>query len=107
MRKIKKNDMVRIIAGREKGKTGKVLSVLDGGQRIKVEKCNMVKRHSKASAQYQAGGIIDKEAPLHISNVALTTSDGEPTRVNFRFTDSGDGASTKARYSRKYDRVLD
>lgn len=68
---IKKNDTVEIIAGKEKGKSGKVMRVYPKTGRISVEKINVVKRHVKPSQQYPQGGIIEKEIPLHYSNVLL------------------------------------
>lgn len=68
---IRKNDQVQVIAGREKGKTGKVLKVDTKTGRITVEKVNMVKRHVKASQKNPQGGILEKELPLHYSNVLL------------------------------------
>ncbi len=106
MRKIRANDVVRILVGRDRGKTGKVLSVLDEGKRVTVEKCNMVKRHKKPDQQYRAGGIIEKEAPLHISNVALAVEGGKPVRVSFQVQET-EGGTKKVRYSKKLDRVLD
>lgn len=68
---IKKGDMVQIMAGRERGKTGKVLRVLSARTTVIVEKLNMVKRHAKPTQKNQLGGIVEKEAPLNISNVLL------------------------------------
>jgi large subunit ribosomal protein L24 len=68
---IRKNDLVEVLAGREKGKTGKVLQVFHKKDRVLVEKVNFIKRHSRPSAQTRQGGIIQKEAPLHVSNVLL------------------------------------
>jgi large subunit ribosomal protein L24 len=68
---IRKNDQVQVIAGREKGKVGKVLSVNRNSGRVTVEKVNMVKRHVKPSQKYPGGGILEKEIPLHYSNVQL------------------------------------
>lgn len=106
MRKIRANDTVRILIGRDRGKSGKVLAVVEDGKRVTVEKCNMVKRHKKPDQQYRAGGIIEKEAPIHISNVALVSEGGEPVRVSFRVQDA-EGSARKVRYSKKLDRVLD
>ena len=104
MRKIRKNDTVRILVGKDKGKVGKVLAVVNDGQKVKVEKCNMVKRHKKPDSQHRTGGIVEMEAPLHISNVALVGSDGStPIRVGFQKKDGG----AKVRYSRKHDQVVD
>ncbi len=71
---IRKNDQVQIIAGREKGKVGKVLSVSTKTGRVTVEKVNMVKRHVRPSQQNPQGGIIEKELPLHYSNIQLFCS---------------------------------
>jgi len=68
---VRKNDLVQVIAGKEKGKTGKVLKVLAKKNRVVVEKVNFMKRHSRPSGRTRQGGIIQKEAPLHISNVLL------------------------------------
>lgn len=67
--RIRKGDMIKVICGREKGKTGKVLSVMRDKSQVLVERVNFVKRHQKPTQQYRQGGIIEKEAPLHISNV--------------------------------------
>ena len=84
MHKIKKNDMVKIIAGKDKDKTGKVLQVKDG--RGLVEGCNMVTKHTKPSAANPNGGIVNQEAPMDISNVMLFV-DGKATRVGFEIRD--------------------
>lgn len=68
---IKKNDLVEVISGKEKGKTGKVLSVDSVNGRIAVEKINMVKRHVKPNQKNPQGGVVEKELPLHYSNVLL------------------------------------
>src|SRR5688500_3295280 len=68
---IRKNDMVQVIAGREKGKTGRVLRVFSKTARVLVEKTNMVKRHVKPSQQNPQGGLTEKESPVHYSNVQL------------------------------------
>ncbi len=107
MNRIKAKDTVMVMAGKEKGKTGQVLRVVDGGKRVVVEKVNVVKRHTRPSRESQYGGIVDKEAPLDISNVALVTKDGEPVRVSIKTIEGADGKSRKVRYSRKHDEVLD
>lgn len=105
--RIRKNDMVKVIAGKDRGKTGKVLSVIEGGKRVVVEGINIVKRHSRPDAQNRTGGIVEKPAPLAISNVMLLApQDQQPTRVSYRFEEA-DGTRRKVRYSRKLDRVLD
>lgn len=68
---LKKNDQVQVIAGRDKGKIGKILSVNQKTGRVTVEKINMVKRHTKASQKNPGGGIFEKETPIHYSNVLL------------------------------------
>jgi large subunit ribosomal protein L24 len=93
--KIKKNDQVVIIAGRDKGKRGRVLEVLPSESKVKVEGVAMMKRHQKANPQSnRGGGIIDKEAFINISNVQLIDpQSGKPTRV--RYNVEGDGSKTR------------
>jgi large subunit ribosomal protein L24 len=71
---VRKDDLVQVIAGKEKGKSGKVLKVLPHKNRIVVEKINFIKRHSRPTGKTRQGGIIQKEAPIHISNVLLLCS---------------------------------
>ncbi len=79
---IRKNDIVQVIAGREAGKNGKVLEVLIKKERVIVERVNMVKRHQKPNQQNRQGGIIEKEASIHLSNVLLVCSKCKrPVRV--------------------------
>ena len=99
--KIKKGDTVQVIAGSEKGKDGKVLAVNVKKNTILVENVNMVSKHVKPSASNQNGGILRKEAPLHISNVMLLV-DGQTTRVGFRM--EGD---KKVRYAKKTGKTID
>ncbi len=68
---IRKNDLVQVVSGKEKGKTGKVMQVFPKRERVLVEKVNFIKRHSRPSAKTRQGGIIQKEAPVHISKVLL------------------------------------
>ena len=104
MRKIRKGDQVIVLAGRDKGKRGAVIRVLPD-DRVLVEGVNMVKRHMRPNPQRNiTGGIIDKEAPIHLSNVALynpTTGKGE--RVGFRTLEDG----RKVRYFKKSGEVVD
>jgi len=82
---IKKNDMVMIIAGREKGKTGKVLRVLPENGKVTVERLNLVKRHSKPRGAASPGGIVEKEAPLDISNLMFFCERcNAPVRVGYK-----------------------
>ena len=82
--KIKKGDTVVLLAGKDKGKQGKVLKVMPKDARLVVEGLNMVQRHTKASQSDPQGGIKRKEASLHVSNVAMVDSNGKATRVGFR-----------------------
>jgi large subunit ribosomal protein L24 len=81
MNKIKTGDTVRVIAGKDKGKEGKVLAVKDG--KVLVEGVNMITKHQKPSAMNQQGGIVNKEAPIDISNV-MYLHKGKPTRIGFK-----------------------
>jgi large subunit ribosomal protein L24 len=84
--KIKRNDQVLVIAGKDKGKRGRVLRVITDKDRVLVEGVGMIKKHVKANPQRNvAGGILEQEAPIHISNVMLVDSEGNPTRVGYRF----------------------
>jgi large subunit ribosomal protein L24 len=88
--KIRKGDTVMVIAGDDKGKTGRVLSVDEVKRRVIVEKVNFVKRHTRARSQTQQGGILEKEAPIHLSNVMLfDPKAGKGVRVGARFTKDG------------------
>ncbi len=88
--RIKKGDKVVVIAGRDKGRTGEVIEMRRADDRVLVRGVNMVKRHQRQSAS-QEGGIISKEAPIHISNIALADpKDGKPTRVGFKLVGKGD-----------------
>ena len=102
--KIRKNDKVMITAGKDKGKVGKVLKIQPKKDRVLVEKVNMVKRHTKANPYAQtAGGIVEKEAPLHISNVALICDAcAKPTRVGYKYADG-----KKIRYCKKCNQEID
>ena len=88
--KIRKGDTVMVISGDDKGKTGRVLSVDEVKRRVIVEKVNFVKRHTRARSQTQQGGILEKEAPIHLSNVMLyDPKAGKGVRVGVRFTKDG------------------
>jgi large subunit ribosomal protein L24 len=82
--KIKKGDRVVVLTGKDKGKTGSVLRVLPKEDRVVVEGLNIVQRHTRPSQTDPQGGIKNKEAPIHVSNVAVADSNGKPTRVGFR-----------------------
>ena len=82
--KIKKGDRVVVLTGKEKGREGRVLKVMPKEQRLVVEGLNMVQRHTRATQADPQGGIKNKEAAIHVSNVAIVDSNGKPTRVGFR-----------------------
>ncbi len=101
--KIKKGDRVVVTTGREKGKTGEVIRVLRKDKRVLVQNVNMIKRHTRPS-QFNPGGIVEKEAPLHISNVAhIDPKTDKPTRVGYRVTDDG----RKIRFARRSGEPID
>lgn len=101
--KIKKDDMVMVIAGRDKGKKGKVHRVFPTEQRLLVSGVNIVKRHTKPRGIARQAGIIEQEAPLHISNVALLCSKcNRPTRVGYRIVEDG----TKSRVCRRCGELI-
>ncbi|MDO4976029.1 MAG: 50S ribosomal protein L24 [Eubacteriales bacterium] len=99
--KIKKDDMVRVIAGKDVDKEGKVLSVDIKKNRVIVEGVNMLTKHTKPSMQNQAGGIIHQEGSIDLSNVMLLHK-GQPTRVGFTFVDG-----KKVRVAKSTGEVID
>ncbi len=101
---IKKDDTVVVITGKNRGKQGRVLTVIPKKNRVIVERVNIVKRHMKPSAKYREGGILEKEAPLHISNVMLICPRcNRPTRIANRILDDG----RKVRACKKCKEVID
>lgn len=103
MQRIKKGDTVTVIAGRERGKEGKVLSFSHKGDRALVEGLNIIKRHTRPTQTNPSGGIVEKEAGIHLSNLMPMTAGGHPTRVQYRINEEG----KKVRYSVKHDEYLD
>ena len=102
--KIRKNDTVLVIAGKDRGKKGKVRKALPKKDKVIVEGVNMIKRHSRAKGQARQAGIIELEAPLDVSNVILICNKcNKPARVGFRFLSDG----RKARICRSCDEVID
>lgn len=102
--KIRKNDTVVIIAGKDKGKKGKVRRALPKEDRMLVEGLNMIKRHSRARRAARQAGIIELEAPIHVSNVMLLCNKcAKPTRVGFKILDDG----KKVRICRSCQEVID
>jgi large subunit ribosomal protein L24 len=101
--KIKKGDHVVVLTGKDKGKHGEVLKVLPAENRAIVKGVSMVRRHQRQTPA-QEGGIITKEAPIHISNLALEDpKDGKPTRVGYKFLKDG----RKVRFARRSGEVID
>lgn len=87
---IKKGDLVKVISGNHKGEQGRILEILGEKSRALVESVNIVKRHTKPSAQYPEGGIIEKEGSIHISNLMLIDpKSGEPTRIGRQKDENG------------------
>ncbi|MBF0226640.1 MAG: 50S ribosomal protein L24 [Desulfobacterales bacterium] len=102
--RIKKDDKVKIIAGKYKGKIGKVLKVIQKKNRIIVENINIIKRHVKPNPLNRQGGIVEKEAPIHFSNVMLLCNKCvKPIRIKFRILEDG----RKVRYCHKCNEMVD
>jgi large subunit ribosomal protein L24 len=101
--RIKKGDRVIVLTGRSRGRIGEVLKVMPKEDRAIVQGVNVVKRHTRPS-QTTGGGIVEKEAPIHVSNLAHVDPDtGGPTRVGFRFLEDG----RKVRYAKRSGEVID
>jgi large subunit ribosomal protein L24 len=100
--KIRKGDKVVVLSGRQKGMTGEVFEVRPDQDRALVRGVNLVKRHQKQSPQ-QEGGIISKEAPIHLSNLAYVDKDGKPTRIGFKVRADG----TKVRIAKRSGAEID
>ena len=101
--RIKKGDNVVVLAGKDKGKKGSVLRVVAAGGRAVVQGVNMIKRHTRPRPG-EPGGIVEKEAPIHVSNLAhVDPKSGGPTRVGFRILDNG----RKVRFAKKSGEVID
>jgi large subunit ribosomal protein L24 len=105
--KIKKDDLVRVIAGRDKGKTGKVLEVDRFARKVTVEGVMVVKRHTRPNPSKQIkGGIADKPMPIDVSNVMILTAGGIPTRIAYK-VDTVGGKVRRTRIARKGGETLD
>ena len=103
MNKIRKGDEVVVITGRDKGRSGEVVRVMPAEERAIVRGINMVKRHQRQTMQTE-GGIINKEASVHLSNLALSDpKDGKPTRVGFKVLEDG----RKVRFSKRSGDLID
>ena len=99
--KLKTGDTVRVIAGDHKGSEGKIMKLFFEKDKAIVEGVNLVKRHTKPNAQNPQGGIVEKEATIHISNLSLITAEGDTTRIGYQM--NGDN---KERISRKTKEVI-
>jgi len=100
--KIKKGDKVIVLAGKDKGKTGPVLQVIPTESRAVVQGVNLVRRHTKQTASQDAG-IYTREAPIHLSNLAIADANGKPSRVGFKINADG----TKVRVAKSTGDVID
>lgn len=100
--KIKKGDNVIVLTGKDKGKSGEVLRVMPTEDRAVVRGVNVARKHQKQTASEQ-GGIVAKELPIHLSNIALADKDGKPTRVGFKVTEDG----RKQRVAKRSGDVID
>lgn len=102
--RIRKNDTVLVIAGKDRGKKGKVRFAYPKDQRLLVEGINFIKRHTRARGPVRQAGIIEREAPIHVSNVMLLCNKcNNPARVGYRFLEDG----RKARFCRSCGEVID
>jgi large subunit ribosomal protein L24 len=102
--RIKTDDTVLVVSGKDKGKKGRVTRVDPKRRKVFVENLNMVKRHQRPRSMNEQGGIIEKEGPIDVSNVALLDpSDDKPTRVGVRKADDG----ARVRYSKRTDKTID
>jgi large subunit ribosomal protein L24 len=98
-----KNDTVKILSGKYRGKIGKVLKVFPEENRVIVEGVNIIKKHTRPSQKNPQGGIVEKEAPIHVSNViVIDPKTNEPTRVGYKYLED----KTKVRYSKKSGEML-
>jgi large subunit ribosomal protein L24 len=101
---VKKDDTVFVITGKDKGKKGRIIEAYPRQNRVLVEGINMMKKHAKPSQQNPQGGIINQEAPIHVSNVMLIDpKSGKPTRVGYKLLDNGN----KVRVAKKSGEVID
>ncbi|MCL1878822.1 MAG: 50S ribosomal protein L24 [Defluviitaleaceae bacterium] len=103
--KLKRGDMVQVIAGKEVGRTGRILLINREKGKVVVEGLNMQTKHQKPNRANQSGGITRREAPLHISNVMYLHKD-KPTRIGYKFEESG-GESVKKRYAKSTGEIID
>lgn len=101
---VRRGDTVIVVAGKDRGKRGRVLRVIPEKNRVVIERINMIKRHQRPTQKIRQGGIIEREGPIHLSNVMLVDpTSGKPTRVGMR--ELGDGK--KVRVARKSGEIID
>jgi large subunit ribosomal protein L24 len=103
--RIRKGDRVVVITGKDKGKTGEVIRVIPDENRAVVRGVNIVRRHQRQTPSAQ-GGIVSKEMPIHLSNIAIADRDGKASRVGFKFVGEGE-ARRKVRYAKLSGDVID
>lgn len=102
--KVKKGDTVQVIAGKDKGATGKVIAAYPERERVLVEGVNRIKKHTRISQNQrgaESGGIVTQEAAIHVSNVMVVDSDGKPTRVGKKAVEGEDGSTRRVRISKR------
>lgn len=106
--RVKKNDLVLVLSGNDRGKRGKVLKVFPGKDRVLVEGVNFIKRHTRPSQNLPQGGIIKKEAAIHVSNVMLIDpKTSEPTKVRYGYLQGeGKRSRQKVRHSKKSGEII-
>ncbi|ALE75904.1 MULTISPECIES: 50S ribosomal protein L24 [unclassified Pseudonocardia] len=102
--KVKKGDTVQVIAGKDKGATGKVIAAYPDRERVLVEGVNRIKKHTRISQNQrgaESGGIVTQEAAIHVSNVMVVDSDGKPTRIGKKVVENEDGTTRRVRISKR------
>ncbi|HHU89235.1 MAG: 50S ribosomal protein L24 [Sphaerochaetaceae bacterium] len=100
--RLKKNDNVKIVVGKDKGKTGRILKIDHDKQRVIVQGVNLVKKTMRKRSEQDQGGIKEIEAPIHVSNVAYLLKSGDTTRIGYKYDDKG----IKVRYAKKTGEVI-
>jgi large subunit ribosomal protein L24 len=107
MSKLKKNDKVKVISGNNKGKEGKILKIFRDKDRVIVEGVNIIKRHTRPNQKNPQGGISQKEASIHISNVMLIDPKaGEPSRLGMQIIEEESGKKKRMRYGKKSGEII-
>lgn len=105
--RLRKNDKVKVVSGNYKGKEGKILKIFRDKNRVIVEGVNIIKRHTRASQKNPQGGITQKEAPVHVSNVMLIDPKaGEPTRLGVKIIEEEGGRKKRMRYGKKSGEII-